>query len=79
MIRTTLTPATTKVFLTIPNDYIGKKVEVLLYILEEVEAVPSDVTTKKKPSDYAGSLSPEAANKILSYIEKSRNEWERGI
>jgi len=47
MIRTTLTPATTRVFLTIPNDYIGKKVEVLLNILEEVEAVPSVATTKK--------------------------------
>jgi hypothetical protein len=32
MIRTTLTPVSTKVFLTIPNDNNGKKVEVLLYV-----------------------------------------------
>ena len=79
MIHTTITPDNTKVFLTIPKEYIGKKVEVLLYTEEEAEQRNSVVTGKKKPSDYAGSLSLQAANKFLKYIEQSRNEWEKDI
>jgi len=77
MIRTTITPVTTKVYLSIPKEYLGKKVEVLLYTIEESEPGTSVVTAGKKPSDYAGTLSPEAANKLLSHIEQSRNEWEK--
>lgn len=37
MIHTTVTPVNSKVSLEIPQEYIGKKVEVLLYTLEEAE------------------------------------------
>jgi len=79
MLHTTVTPVNTKVSLTIPEEYIGKKVEVLLYTLEEAETKHPASTTKKKPSDYAGSLSPKAAELFLKHIEQSRNEWERDI
>ena len=32
---------------------------------------------KKKPSDYAGSISVEKAAEMLKQIEESRNEWEK--
>jgi hypothetical protein len=79
MIHTTVTPINTEVNLTIPKEYIGKKVEVLLYTLEEAEPNHVVATTKKKPSDYAGSLSSKSAKQFLKYIEQSRNEWERNI
>lgn len=69
MIRTIITPAQQNISIHLPMNFVGKKVEVLLYILEEVEVPPSAATGKKKPSDYAGSLSLEAANELLSYIE----------
>ncbi|HTB32735.1 MAG TPA: hypothetical protein VK808_11945 [Bacteroidia bacterium] len=79
MIHTTVTPVNSKVSLTVPEEYIGKKVEVLLYTLEEAEPNPTASNPKKKPSDYAGSLSAKAADQFLNHIEQSRNEWERDI
>ncbi len=79
MIRTSITPVTTDLYLLIPKEYIGKKVEVLLYTLEEAEAAPFELNIKKKPSSYAGTLSHKAANEMIKNIEKSRNEWERDI
>ena len=35
--------------------------------------------SKKKPSEYAGTLSKEEGKKFLEYVEQSRNEWERNI
>jgi len=79
MIRTTITPVSSEVLFSLPKEYIGKKVEVLLYVLEELEALPSNLITKKKPSDYAGTLSHKAANELIKHVEQSRNEWERDI
>ena len=40
------------------------------------------IATKKEPTEqpkrqWAGSISKETANKMLQYVDKSRNEWER--
>ncbi len=35
--------------------------------------------SKRKPSDFAGTLSKEEAEKFLEYVEQTRNEWERGF
>lgn len=42
------------------------------------------VAAKQQPAEqskrkWAGSISKETANKMLQYIEQSRNEWERNI
>lgn len=37
------------------------------------------ISTAKKPSEYAGAISQEAANKLLQNVRKSRQEWERDI
>jgi len=79
MIRTTIIPVTTNVYLSIPKEYIGKKVEVLLYTIEESEPSPSVETSGKKPSDFFGTLSREDGEKMQAYITNSRNEWERNI
>lgn len=39
----------------------------------------SKVGTKRKPSEYAGSLSKEKAELLLQHSLKSRDEWERDI
>jgi hypothetical protein len=33
----------------------------------------------KKPSEFAGSISKEEAQKIIQAVDKSRQEWERSI
>ena len=34
-------------------------------------------SSKRKPSDFVGCISPETAQKMITDIERSRNEWER--
>ncbi len=40
---------------------------------------PKKKTKKKKPSDFIGCISKETAQKIISDIKESRNQWERVI
>ena len=35
--------------------------------------------SKKKPSDYFGTLSIEEGEKMHNYVNESRNEWNRNI
>lgn len=42
----------------------------------DVENTSGKIITRK-PSDFAGSISKETAQAILTDIQQSRNEWER--
>lgn len=80
MIRTVITPDNSSIHLLIPKNYIGRKVEVLLYAVDELkEEQPVMVAKKRKPSDYVGCISKETAEAMLKDIEQSRNEWERNF
>ncbi len=81
MIRTVVTPETVNLQLnvSIPQNYVGKKVEILLYVSDEVKEEPAHLKKKLKPSDYAGILSTKDAEVLLKHVEKSRNDRERNI
>jgi hypothetical protein len=56
----------------------------LLKQLEEMNILKLIVPVKKtverpKKRRWAGSISRETGDKMLNYLEKSRNEWERNI
>jgi hypothetical protein len=73
MIRTTITPVDTSITLSVPENYIGKKVEVLIFDTEEVQ---NNEKSSIKPSSLRGGLSKETAKKMQQYIQKSRDEWD---
>jgi hypothetical protein len=76
MTRTSMIPQQTDILLSIPSKYIGKRIEVLLYSVEEItEETPPKVTM----ADFWGKLSDESAQKIHDNINVMRNEWERDI
>ena len=78
MIRTVLIPDNTDVHLSIPNDYVGRKIEVMCYPLDElVEKRESE--PPKSMSSFKGVLSCEEADQLQEYVKKSRQEWERDI
>ena len=79
MIKTTITPANTDLHIALPQSYVGKKLELILYSVDEAVDVDTPVVKRPKPSDFAGTLSKEDAKKMLQYVEQSRNEWERDI
>ena len=79
MIKKTVTPHNTDLHILIPEGYVGKRIEVILYSVEEAEATGVQAGRRKKPSDFAGTLSREDAKGLLDHVIQSRNEWERGI
>lgn len=76
MTRTTLIPQQTDILLSIPSKYIGKKIEVLLYSIEEIT---EESTSKVTMADFWGKLSDESAKKLHDNVNVMRNEWERDI
>ncbi len=76
MIRTNLIPQNTAIQIAVPQSYVGKKVEVLLYTLEEI-------TEAEKPpytlADLWGKLSDESAQALHQATTATRDEWNKAI
>jgi hypothetical protein len=76
MIRTILIPNNTDVHLSIPNNYVGRKIEVMCYPLDEL-VEESETVTPKSMASFKGILSTEEADQLQEYVKKSREEWDR--
>jgi hypothetical protein len=74
MIKTIVIPNQDNLNIVIPKNYIGKKIEVLLYSLDEIV-----VDKTKSMADFWNVISDETADKLHQNINKNRNEWERDI
>ncbi len=73
MTRTRITPQQADFLLPIPPQYIGKKLEVLLYAVEELtEAAPAASTM----AQFWGIISPETGRDLQQRTDTSRNEWD---
>lgn len=79
MIRTIITPEKQDISIHVPEDYVGKQIEVLMYDLEELNQ--NSTPGKKQPSEFRGqlNLSDEQYNDLQSHIKNIRNEWDRNI
>jgi hypothetical protein len=77
MLKTLITPCESAYSLTIPAHYIGKKVEVALYSIDEFPE--NKEPNKKTPSDFFGTLSVSEGEKFQKYITESRLEWDKNI
>jgi hypothetical protein len=75
MIKTSAIPQNNNYTLIIPDDYIGKKVEILIYALDEV----AEDGAPKTMQDFSGILSDDEYQLLKSETEKARNEWDRAI
>ncbi len=77
MLRTSIASENTDSMDSIPKKYIGEKIEVLVYSIEEVVDEPSNATVTM--DDFWGRLSDESALKLHENVLTIRNEWERNI
>jgi hypothetical protein len=76
MTKTVAIPQQNNLNLVIPNQYIGKKIEIIMYALEEIiEEKP----VKKTMADFWGTLSDETAHEINKQVTESRNSWEERL
>jgi len=77
MIKTVVTPESNTLHLSIPNDYVGKEIEVLLYSKDELVERKSVKTNNA--ARFKGLLTNEEANKYHAYLKQARSEWSRDI
>ena len=76
MVRTLITPNQKNISIEVPQNYVGKQIEVLVYAVDEVEK--KDVTNKNA-SAFRDIFTKEEGVKFNEYIDQSRKEWERNI
>jgi hypothetical protein len=77
MIKTHLTPTDGNISIKVPQDYIGKQVEVLMYKVDEL--VDIQATKPLTMSAYKGLLSKAEATELQDLVSKSREEWKDSI
>ena len=77
MIHTTLIPNNEVVELVLPNHYVGKKVNFLIYVVDEIEQLKSVKPTNA--DQFKGILNTEEAKSFNQYLTTTRQEWDRNI
>ncbi len=78
MIRTVIVPDknTIQVSLTIPEDYIGKEIEILAYSKNE-GLVKKNKT--QSMANFLGILSDKTAESLREQVAKTRDEWDERL
>jgi translation elongation factor EF-G len=80
MIRTRIIPKSNKVQVTVPDNYIGKKVEVIVFAEEEEIQNENDRSSKSgNIKGFRGklNLSQERYDSFQQHAKDIRNEWDR--
>jgi hypothetical protein len=72
MIKTIIIPKNNHIDLIVPDNYIGKEIEILLYSKEEVASEKSTKSMK----DFWGKLSDITSNDLQKQVVEGRNEWQ---
>lgn len=77
MIKTIVTPQNNSLYVKIPNNYIGREIEVLVYAKDELEE--EKIKAKKTMANFTGVLSENDYQSLKSHTEQARKEWNRDI
>jgi len=75
MVKTIAIPQNKNYNLAIPNDYIGKKIEILFYALDEVAEQNASPEKVKLSDKYKGIISKEQGQDLNDHIKQMRSEW----
>jgi len=78
MVRTHIIPSSNNIQVAIPDNYIGKSVEVTIVAEEDLQEV-KPTNEKGNISRFMGIISKERAAEIQKFAEEIRNEWDRNI
>lgn len=75
MVRTVITPTETTISLSIPQEYVGKPIEITFHELHET----GQKEAKKTMADFWGVISDETAETLHFQVEQNRNGWDSNI
>jgi hypothetical protein len=78
MIHTILTPSNTDLHLSIPKDYVGKQIEILLYTTDEGKEEKA-IIKKTRKLRGALKLSDKQYKDFQQHTKNTRSEWDRSI
>ncbi len=76
MLHKQITPQTTDICIAIPQDYVGRKLELLVYAVDEPVDLPLIQESQPSMSAFKGILTREQGEELLAYVQKSRHDWE---
>jgi uncharacterized protein (UPF0335 family) len=71
MVRTLVTPKEQNISIHVPQNYVGKQIEVLLYAIEELEGEKVEV---KNSAKFKNIFSEEEGAKFNEHIKQARRE-----
>jgi len=77
MIRSLVTPQSNDLHIAIPDNYIGKKVEILVFSHDETNREPENEPDIM--AQFWGVVSDDTTKKMHEHILQSRAEWEQDI
>jgi len=72
MTSTVIIPRKSKVYVSVPQSYIGKQVEVSFALKEDTNQPNSDVPLSEM---FRGVFSKEDAESFMKHTQTMRNEW----
>lgn len=75
MVRTIIKPSNNILSVPIPDNLVGRELEVIAFAIDEPQQPEKE--NKLKPSEFAGKLSDEGYDALQKYVQKSRDEWNR--
>jgi hypothetical protein len=58
-------------------NYVGRKIEVLLYAVDELMEEEEKKAIPNNAAKFKGIFNKDEADKFNSYIKQARNEWDR--
>jgi hypothetical protein len=73
MVRTILKSEKSDLTIKLPDELVGKLIEVIAFEVEEERPAQQK---KSKPSDLRGFLSIKSSEAIQEHINQSRSEWD---
>jgi hypothetical protein len=76
MIRTILKSNQNNLTLTLPDNLVGKLIEVIAFEIKEDEHTTKLADQKVKPSQLRGFLSKKSSESMHDHINQSRSEWD---
>ena len=75
MLHKQIIPQSTDIQIAIPPDYVGRKLELLVYAVDEPIDLASETDVQPTMDDFQGILSRKDGAELLAYVQKSREEW----
>ena len=75
MIKTIVTPKTNQYKIELPLKYVGKKIEILVYAVDELINENKQTTDTRLSRKYRGILNKEQGTELNNHINQMRNEW----